>query len=171
MANQKKVWFLSYIDSNKRIFPRRRANGVAPTVEQTTSRNLQYIRVHIVYCYIDHRFDTDWELIWRNLNLPPFYSIFVFYSPLSTGETQPGLRSKVVVIWPASDIATRLEQPVRVVLLHDWWQFAATRRLLIQFGASQRQHGGGLQQGQHGGGLQQGQHRGGLQQGQHGGQL
>jgi hypothetical protein len=31
-ANQKKVWFLSYIDSKKRIFPRRRANGVAPTV-------------------------------------------------------------------------------------------------------------------------------------------
>jgi hypothetical protein len=32
-ANQKKVWFLSYIDSKKRIFRRRRANGVAPTVE------------------------------------------------------------------------------------------------------------------------------------------
>ncbi len=31
-ANQKKVWFLSYIDSKKRIFPRRLANGVAPTV-------------------------------------------------------------------------------------------------------------------------------------------
>ncbi len=31
-ANQKKVWFLSYIDSKKRIFRRRRANGVAPTV-------------------------------------------------------------------------------------------------------------------------------------------
>jgi hypothetical protein len=31
-ANQKKVWFLSYIDSKKRIFPRRRANGIAPTV-------------------------------------------------------------------------------------------------------------------------------------------
>jgi hypothetical protein len=30
--NQKKVWFLSYIYSKKRIFPRRRANGVAPTV-------------------------------------------------------------------------------------------------------------------------------------------
>jgi hypothetical protein len=28
-ANQKKVWFLSYIDSKKRFFPRRRANGVA----------------------------------------------------------------------------------------------------------------------------------------------
>jgi hypothetical protein len=31
-ANQKKVWFLSYSDSKKRIFPRRRANWVAPTV-------------------------------------------------------------------------------------------------------------------------------------------
>ena len=31
-ANQKKVWFLSYIDFKKRIFRRRRANGVAPTV-------------------------------------------------------------------------------------------------------------------------------------------
>jgi hypothetical protein len=31
-ANQKKVWFLSFIDSKKRIFRRRRANGVAPTV-------------------------------------------------------------------------------------------------------------------------------------------
>jgi hypothetical protein len=30
MSNQKKVWFLSYIDSKKRIFPRWRANGVAP---------------------------------------------------------------------------------------------------------------------------------------------
>ncbi len=31
-ANQTKAWFLSYIDSKKRIFPRRRAHGVAPTV-------------------------------------------------------------------------------------------------------------------------------------------
>ncbi len=28
-----KVWFFSYIDSKKRIFRERRANGVAPTVE------------------------------------------------------------------------------------------------------------------------------------------
>jgi hypothetical protein len=31
-ANKTKVWFLSYIDSKKRIFRERRANGVAPTV-------------------------------------------------------------------------------------------------------------------------------------------
>jgi hypothetical protein len=31
-VNQKKVWFLSYIDSKKRVFPRQRAYGVAPTV-------------------------------------------------------------------------------------------------------------------------------------------
>jgi hypothetical protein len=29
-ANQTKVWFLSYIDSKKRIFPQLRAYGVAP---------------------------------------------------------------------------------------------------------------------------------------------
>jgi hypothetical protein len=30
-ANKTKVWFLIYIDSNKRIFTRQRANEVAPT--------------------------------------------------------------------------------------------------------------------------------------------
>jgi hypothetical protein len=35
-AKQKKVWFFSYINSKKRIFPRRRANGVAPTVLYST---------------------------------------------------------------------------------------------------------------------------------------
>jgi hypothetical protein len=31
-ANKTKVWILSYIDSKKRIFRERLANGVAPTV-------------------------------------------------------------------------------------------------------------------------------------------
>jgi hypothetical protein len=31
-ANKTKVWFLSYLDSKKRIFRELRANGVAPTV-------------------------------------------------------------------------------------------------------------------------------------------
>jgi hypothetical protein len=38
-ANQKKVWFLSYIDSKRRIFRRWRANGVAPTVFSNSAQH------------------------------------------------------------------------------------------------------------------------------------
>jgi hypothetical protein len=41
-ANQKMVWFLSYIDSKKRIFRRLRANGVAPTVYMYIYRKRQF---------------------------------------------------------------------------------------------------------------------------------
>jgi hypothetical protein len=50
-ANQKKVWFLSYIDSKKRIFRRRRANGVAPTVSSGSKYMIEiyeYIKMFTV---------------------------------------------------------------------------------------------------------------------------
>jgi hypothetical protein len=46
-VNKTKIWFLSYIDSKKRIFPRRRANGVAPTVY-----------VHICTCTGTNKYST-----------------------------------------------------------------------------------------------------------------
>ncbi len=82
-ANQKKVWFLSYIDSKKRIFRRRRANGVAPTILPW-----KYILLSIWRCDVSFASSRTLVTVFRWNKLSP---VSTGWNCFSDGSWRPGL--------------------------------------------------------------------------------
>ncbi len=78
-ANQTKVWFLSYVDSKKRIFPRLRAYGVAPATTVYTVIFFMLLSYFLIDSYILEWLRRHWHCCeWVHPGLYPKVDCFTF---------------------------------------------------------------------------------------------